>query len=381
MFTVKETFEPYRKGDLSLNEGDQVDRVKDIGHGWLFGRNVNTGKKGAFPEGCIDRETSVSGTSRSKLSKKSRFATTRETNKTLPSDEKQQQSEYGDQNYQNSLPEQRKSTENKSEQRATDLQYKVLESPENQHRSLKILVRVLCSLVAAGTIYLLLFYSFGFDIAKAGYIVIGMFIFLVLGFIFSSFLRCVILTMIPSLFTGRGKAIFLSVITGLLLSGPAMNILYNTEEVSESLGCTADLIYNQTRALRKQLEEPLRQLAAKLLYYMGNLRKVVTDVRQALQPVTDAMKSFSDTVDNAIGVVQTIANNCEYGITLANNKCKEGVASAKQTCEKFIDRYDPTNFIVEGVNIFIGLFGRRRRRDISNSTSVHVKPLRNKVSI
>ena len=100
------------------------------------------------------------------------------------------------------------------------------------------------------------------------------------------------LLMVPSLFTGKGRAVFMSIIFAMLLAGPAINIAYNAQQASESMACTQELIYNQTLILRRQLEEPIRKLERKIYEGLQNLRDVATSIRKAIAPVTDAVNAF-----------------------------------------------------------------------------------------
>ncbi|KAK3103869.1 hypothetical protein FSP39_022521 [Pinctada imbricata] len=376
-------FEESRKGELGIEIDDDIDRVKDIGNGWVLGRNLRTGKTGLFPENCLDRDTSVTGSVVRRVSKRkpslpskgpkvrllfdnlkesvvNHAHISRKKSSLVNIDDEQkeqnidvQDSRKTNQNIERSVDylkyeydkiQQRvRKAAGITKEKVLDMNYKLLKSEENQFRLLKTIWRIALALFATGILYMLLYLSFGFNALDAGYLVIGTFIFLLIGLVFSKLIRCIVLLMVPNLFTGRGRALFLSIITGILLAGPAINIANNTDELSTSLGCTADLIYNQTQALRKQLEEPLYELARKLKSYMYELRLVIDGITTALEPLTSALSDFSNAVQYAIDEVSELAEQCESNLTSAVETCTSGIDSAKTDCEDAIDDIDPTD--------------------------------------
>ena len=223
----------------------------------------------------------------------------------------EQQSPFGEQvddakGYQR-LQHNVKHAANKIKAKASDLNYKLLVSGEDQFRCMKAIMRVFAALFAGGILYMMLYFSFGFTLETAGYMMIGMTLFFIFGFVFFKLIRCVILIMVPSLFTKQGRALFLSLITGILIAGPVVNIASNTEELSTSIGCTADLIYNQSQALRKQLEEPLYELARKLQRYMKKLRFIIDELEEAVEPLKTVMSEFVNATQEVLNTLAEIS--------------------------------------------------------------------------
>ena len=188
----------------------------------------------------------------------------------------------------------------------SDLNYKLLTSGEDEFRCLKAGFRFLGALLACAVFYILLTYSFGFSLADAGYTIIVMALLFIFGFLFFKLIRCVVLIMVPNLCTGRGRIIILSVITGILIGGPVLNISSNTTEISTSIACTADLVKNQTKALLKQLVEPLEELGRKLQHYMQELRQAIKGLTTALAPIKNAISEFNSTVQKALDELSKI---------------------------------------------------------------------------
>ncbi|KAK3102081.1 hypothetical protein FSP39_008593 [Pinctada imbricata] len=388
MFSVIEAYEPSKKGDLKLNIGDKVDKVKDIGNGWVIGRNVNTRKKGSFPEDYIDRNTSITGalvrrfTNRSRSVKPTKDARINVIENELQEDDTNKESsedltcsvegnqndgiEFGNTSDVAEL-EQSGDTETQGTRRFRCL--------------CRVLIRILSAIVAGGIVFALLVYSFSVDILMGSYIGGGVFIFLFFGLIFSAFIRCVVLIMVPNMFTKRGKAILLSVITGLLLSGPAMNVSHNTEEVGQSLGCTAELIYNQTQMLRKQLEEPIKALKQQLIEYMKSLENFLQKIYIALEPIFTAIRAFSKALKSAVDAVMSLARKCKAVLGEAGRKCNEGNDEVKRKCKDAMDKADPTSKVKDVGNKIKDVFGGwgRRKRSSTNSSLISHTEIRHLV--
>ncbi|KAK3101373.1 hypothetical protein FSP39_003077 [Pinctada imbricata] len=272
MFSVLVEYEPSRKGDLLLTEGDRVDKVKDIGHGWLLGRNVTTGKKGAFPDGCIDRDTTVSGAIIRQFSRKPRTVrSAKDLRMTVIKSDS------------NNIPG--KTDGECSEDAAWKAahEHHGLQSDDKRRKLVfftNLFLRIASAIICSGIVYLLLVYSFGYSFATAGYVVVGVFMFLLLGLVLSPLIRCVVLVMVTNMFTNRGRGIILSIITGLLLSGPSMNVSYNTEE---------------------QCDEGLRRAENECTNGNNRARKTCKDSINRIDPTDTITDSITDTVEDIIG--------------------------------------------------------------------------------
>ena len=54
---------------------------------------------------------------------------------------------------------------------------------------------------------------------------------LAIGSVWSKRLRCSLILILPGLFSGRGRAMLMTLATGLLIDGPIMGITYNSQDV------------------------------------------------------------------------------------------------------------------------------------------------------
>ena len=326
MFRVIVAYEPSRTGECSLNEGDEVDNIKNVGNGWVLGRNVTTGDSGVFPEECIDRNSSISGAIIRRVTKRPKSVKLEKPPKvillpekppkvdTMPDEMPMPEIKPEDPK---DIREKLGQTTNAVKEKLADLKYKLIDTGEDQYKCYKALFRIFGAIVACVGLYLLLYFSFGYDLMESGFLALGVLLFFVLGFVFSAFLRCACLIMVPNLCTKKGRTIFLTIITGLLLSGPIMNISQNTEQVATSLGCVADLVKNQTTELRRQLEEPLRELGRKVLNYLNQLKKIVDTIHDGLRPILNVLGDMQRGISSAINTVRKIAN-VSFGTFLFN---------------------------------------------------------------
>ena len=379
-------FQPLQTGDLAISVGDEITHISDVGNGWLQGKNETTGNSGYFPAiytaeikgikkktpsprltirsdlGDTD-EGDITNTGKKKQPLRSKFgqnlenrnegelekSTTKEPPKQPgfgPGQGNTDQSteniasQEGEESVLRSTAQQLakqladdakayqrlqhnvKHPAKESKAKASDLNYKLLVSGEDQFRCLKVIMRVFAAILAGGILYMMLYFSFGFTLETAGYMMIGMTLFFIIGFVFSKLIRCIILIMVPSLFTKQGRALFLSLITGILIAGPVVNIASNTEELSTSMGCTADLIYNQTQQLRRQLVEPLYELARKLQRYLNESKSITDTLEEALKPLKTVLSAFATATQ---AVLNTLAQISAVSTEIANVKFSQNV--------------------------------------------------------
>ena len=141
----------------------------------------------------------------------------------------------------------------------------------------------------------------------AGYTALVFILPICLALALSTHMRCIILIMVPTLFTGKGRAVFMTIIFAMLLSGPVVNIAYNAQQASESMACTQELIYNQTQILRRQLEEPIRQIEQHILKGLSNLKDISNTIKNAIKPVEDGINTFVNGLNAASDALKDAA--------------------------------------------------------------------------
>ncbi|XP_069133708.1 DC-STAMP domain-containing protein 2-like [Argopecten irradians] len=211
--------------------------------------------------------------------------------------------------------------------------HKLLCSRGDAHRCLKAFFGVLWGFIAGGLFFALITFSFGYDYDIAGWITIGVTVIMCLGLAVSTYFRCVVVMMVPTLCTGRGRVAIMAAIFGILLSGPVMNISHNANQVSTSMACTSELIYNQSKLLRKQLEEPIRKIAREIEDSFANLQEIGRGFQQAIEPVKELIEAFNGKIQEAANAVANAAKQCQKGVDRVHQQCVDGINKARRDCE------------------------------------------------
>jgi len=304
MYIARYTYEANSATDIHLQIGDRLSKVEDVGNGWSMGYNITRGTTGTFPTKFIAKRTSSIRDKMPTLS----FSPQKTDQVAITSKEISESSENLVPRVKANIPDhilERRLTHVPGHQGVIGIKLpkmvprpvksfgnSLLQSNRGQHRIMKGICGILGGFIACGILFVLLRYSYDYTLQQSGYITIAASIPICTALALSTHMRCIMLLMVPSLFTGKGRAVFMSIIFAMLLAGPAINIAYNAQQASESMACTQELIYNQTLILRRQLEEPIRKLERKIYEGLQNLRDVATSIRKAIAPVTDAVNAF-----------------------------------------------------------------------------------------
>lgn len=136
----------------------------------------------------------------------------------------------------------------------------ILYSKHGEYRILKALFGTAIGALLGLLIFISLKYSFKHETETACFISLVCSIVLCVGLSFSVKCRCICFLMIPNFFTHKGRVLYLSMITGIIISGPVMNITMNIGNTSRSIQCSIDLLNNLSSQLQDQLYEPFRDI-------------------------------------------------------------------------------------------------------------------------
>lgn len=177
-------------------------------------------------------------------------------------------------------------------------------SGREENKTMKAVFGVAAGFAIGGLLFVLLFFSFGYSELVAGITVAVLTISMCIGLALSSICRCVMALVFPNFFTGKGRAVFLSVIFGVMLSGPIFNITHNAKDTGSSMACIIDLIANRTRVLKKQSVEPIK-----------NFARQIDQQREALNGITDTIAIDFDEVKKMVKVTEdglnTLSDNMD----------------------------------------------------------------------
>ena len=137
----------------------------------------------------------------------------------------------------------------------------LINSSKEEQKVTKGVIGVVIGLLFGVVLMLLAVYSFDYSFEAAAGVVVIFTIVICLGFAFSSHCRCIITLFFPSLFTDKGRALFLSVLLSLMITYPVANIVSNVKITGGSMACIAEIAANQSRLLQEQLRAPIVDLS------------------------------------------------------------------------------------------------------------------------
>ncbi|XP_063397920.1 DC-STAMP domain-containing protein 2-like [Mytilus trossulus] len=211
---------------------------------------------------------------------------------------------------------------------------KLFKSDRHTFTCLKAIFGIFCGFFTGGLLFVLLIYSFGFALDIAGYISIGVTALACLGLALSVHVRCIVVLMIPSLFTGRGRVAILAVIFGLLLSGPIKNISINTSEVSRSMACSTELFQNQSHTLRQQLNVPLEQITNALDKHAKDIKEIGKQIDRAIKPIYDALVAVKNGIEKVSNALDTASQECDRMMNKVYDDCRRELNKAYSKCRE-----------------------------------------------
>ena len=140
---------------------------------------------------------------------------------------------------------------------STDL---LFHTGREENKRMKAIFGAISGLAIGGLLFILLYYSFDYSGLVAVVLAAVSTIFICIGLAFFPTCRCILALVFPNFSTGKGRAVFLSIIFAGMLSGPIINITHNGKETGNSLACMIDLITNQSKILLQQSKESVKEV-------------------------------------------------------------------------------------------------------------------------
>lgn len=180
---------------------------------------------------------------------------------------------------------------------------KLVHSKRGENARLKAIFGSVAGLVVGLLLYVILVYSFGYSHVHAAIIFAVSTVIFCICLSLSSLCRCIMALILPNFFTGKGRAVILSIIFGILVTGPVANITHNARESANSMACLADLIRNQTLVLERQLAEPLLQMTEHVEKQKQTLQALTQNMNLAADKVRSQLNEIDSTVSSAASLL------------------------------------------------------------------------------
>ncbi|XP_071486816.1 uncharacterized protein [Diadema antillarum] len=224
---------------------------------------------------------------------------------------------------------------------SSELLNDILLSDRGTHKKLKGVVGFLVGIILGGLLFLGLYYGLAYGLYAALIITAISTIFMSLCLAFTVRARCVAALMVPTICTSRGRAAFLAFIVALLLRGPVHNIYMNANEVSDSMSCSAELAYNQSREIQEAAQRVLDNYVQGILGSIDNIQDAVREVGKVFEPVEEGLGMLNDGLANAGRELGRAADACNDIIGSAGRSCTSNLNRVYYDCQEFMKKNVP----------------------------------------
>ncbi|XP_041457117.1 uncharacterized protein LOC121409282 isoform X3 [Lytechinus variegatus] len=228
----------------------------------------------------------------------------------------------------------------------------ILLSDRGSHKKLKAVVGFLVGLILGGLLFLGLYYGLDYPIYPALIIAVLGTAFMALCLAFTVRARCVAALMVPTICTSRGRAAFLTFIVTLLLRGPIHNIYLNSNEVSDSMSCSAQLAYNQSREVQEAAQRVLDAYVRGLLDSVDRIQSSVAQVQKVFEPVEDGLNVLNQGLDAVGNELGKAARACDDILGSAYRSCNRNLNNVYVDCQTFLRNKGVANKVGAVCEIF-----------------------------
>ncbi|XP_006814964.1 DC-STAMP domain-containing protein 2-like [Saccoglossus kowalevskii] len=158
--------------------------------------------------------------------------------------------------------------------------------------------------------------------------------FLSFGLAFSSPVRCMVLLMIPQLFSSTGRIVLLAYAMLLVMSGPMANINNNLNIASKSQACGSALAYNQSQEIFNMATAPLSVVIDSVEEVVESMKEIVREVKTSFEGIADALDAVGDSIQTSIDWLNGIVDKCNEKMGAPETLCREKFQDAEKKCKR-----------------------------------------------
>ncbi|XP_033118910.1 DC-STAMP domain-containing protein 2-like [Anneissia japonica] len=150
--------------------------------------------------------------------------------------------------------------------------------------------------------------------------------------------RCVAALMAPTLCTSRGRAAFIAFTLTLLLNGPIANIFHNSNVISESMSCSAELLHEQGQQIQDAATQSFDNYVRNIQDSIKRLEETAANVRKSLEPIEYGLERINHGFETASAVLSDAADACTSIMEVAYNDCKVVLNRIYENCLKKLSK-------------------------------------------
>ncbi|XP_071104714.1 DC-STAMP domain-containing protein 2-like [Haliotis cracherodii] len=217
-----------------------------------------------------------------------------------------------------------------------------------ENECLKNFLGFFSGIVLSFLLYLLMALQMNLPLLTSTIISSSLGLVLSLGLAFSDTFRCVVLLMLPSFCSSKGRSFLLMYATILILNHPVTNFNHNILVMSESATCGQSLAQNETRQLIEEAMSPVAALLDGIRDMLRAIRQFSETIRQALLALKRAIQELAEAIGRVLAWLISIVNICNHNMGAPYRRCKKSFDEAIQDCR---NRLGVFKFICEIVDL------------------------------
>ncbi|XP_061178218.1 DC-STAMP domain-containing protein 2-like [Saccostrea echinata] len=193
-------------------------------------------------------------------------------------------------------------------------------------------------ILAGGALLGILWYFYGIAFFLSVYIAGPITVVLLIAMSLSVACRCIVCILVPEILGKYGRWVLYTLLLAVLVSGPVANISTNMERMSNSMGCSAEMIKNQTRDLKQQFLDPFNSIKNQMVQIEEKVRQYAGYIEVAMKPITDAIKATASGLSSAANYLKKAADECKSMFNSAYSSCTKFFNNAYKKCKSTIDK-------------------------------------------
>ncbi|CAH1790156.1 unnamed protein product [Owenia fusiformis] len=172
------------------------------------------------------------------------------------------------------------------------------------------------------------------------------------GLAFSLNVRCVVLLMLPGIFSSKGRALLLTYVFVLVMTGPVQNFTHNVRIMSESSTCGQEVAYNLTKEVVKESLSPVHGIIDAIRNVIQGMMNLAEALRKAFLAVVQVFAEVGAAIKRVFAWIGAQVNVCNEAMGEPYAKCTESFDSAYTDCKEKLGVFD---FLCEIPKAFRGI--------------------------
>ncbi|KAL4229574.1 DC-STAMP domain-containing protein 1 [Mactra antiquata] len=235
----------------------------------------------------------------------------------------------------------------------------LIASDKDEQRCLKAILGLVGGLFLGGCIFIIYRYIFGYTFQEVGISVAVLTLVFCLCLALSSFLRHVMLLVVPTFFTGIGRTIMLSAIFALILQYPISNLSTNAQETGRSMSCIIDIAVNQSKILQEQLKGSLHDISVYVDKQERELREATSELHEGINNAKNVLDKIFHGAKDTAAQLNALRQLCQDTFQGVKTKCESECNSAsfplteicKKTLKPLCNNFSPLTTVCDDLTL------------------------------